>query len=372
MKKISRLTAALAAAAIIFSGCGKLEDSAGTAAAQTTDTAETTGTSQTRAATEAETTLVSDVSEAPVQTTAEISKAKGYEKYVGYTPTAEELDAVTKLAAEQYNAILAKDADTYYRTLDLKGLFGDGDYGKFEDYQIEYWDKGTTENNNDYIIFVDTCFSVLWDKAYIDDPSLMTDSGEEWRDGDEDEESEEQEKPYSPLHKASDSISADFFRTADPHDERLNGEELTGAYFFFDYHDKIQKDGSEYKPLSENAAVSDIQFFSSLKYGDGRYFEFSLTFKDGDDTITIPRVLGWVKTGGECGVELDFDGCWKIYSSDDSVELPEEDAEALVALGIEQYNAIITRDADAYVKTLNLAKLLEAKDKAELAEERGR
>ena len=343
MKTKAKLISAITAAVLMLAGCGPVENAASVTDSQDNPApAEGSGTESTAGTAEG-----SDQ---------DIRVAEGFEKCVGYIPSAEELDALSCLAVRQYNAVLGRDADSYFETLNIRSLFC-GDYDEYERRVDDLLENDDYDSY--YYQFTDLYSRLLADWAYADDPSLTYGSEDEYWDDDfegEDEETSddaEPDKPFTPARKGFDNISADFYRTADPLDERL-GFELSSSYFYFDYH---SDERGSFKPISEGAVPALKELYSSAEADGGKYIEFSADLTDGSETVHIPHVLGWIQYG-EYGVSVDF--CeWTIYNKDYSVELSDEDAQALIRLGAEQYNAIVTRDAAAYLKTVGLDKSME-------------
>ncbi|MCR5123138.1 MAG: hypothetical protein K6B74_12060, partial [Ruminococcus sp.] len=289
--------------------------------------------------------------------------AAGYEKYAEYSPSDEEMSGLVQLAREQYNAILGRDPDAYFRTLNIREMFDHGDYKSFHETMINHPGReGFSEINR----VKDNFETLLWDKVCIDDPTFA--SGEYW-DYCEDEWDEENPEAYtSPEEKAAaayqqalDTISADFYRTADPYSKNLAGAMLTSDYFYPVYNSDTMDD---FKSVGSGAVCSGVTLYSAIKVDGDIYIEFAAEFTDGSETVKIPHACGWIKDG-ESGALVSLTE-WTIYGKDTSVVLPEADEQALIKLAVEQYNAIVTRDAEAYLKTVNLDKALEGLTKEEI------
>lgn len=353
MKSTKEFIAAFTAGmlAVSLAGCGSVEEENKAGAAQTASEAETAEVlkNDTADSSESENT---DKTEIANETTGDvkISAAAGFENYVNFTPAADEMSALAQLAREQYNAVLGKDPEAYFRTLNIRAPFENGDFDKFRKLSQNAADSSACY---DYFGFVSSFESILWDWACFDDPSLLSESSWEDEDGGD--------VTQTIYQKALDGINADFFKNADPFDKNLAGMEIYASYFYPDYNSDSMEG---FKPVSDGAVCSGVELFSAFEYNGCRCIEFSADFTNGGETVHIPYVRGWIKDG-EKSVLTFFEEA-TMYCKDTSVELSKEDEQAIMKLGAEQYNAIVTRDAEAYLKTVNLDKSLEGLSKEEI------
>ena len=367
MKTTLKLVSAMTAALLMLTGCGSVNDEDNAGAVQAVSETVTSAVKNAELYKSAESSDSSEsenaVKAAETSGGIKITVAQGFENSTRYTPSAEEMSVLVQLAVEQYNAILGRDPDAYFRTLDLRGLFAHGD---FKAYRDDINKKEGYEGQSSIFNYTVGFESLLWDKVSIDDPSFAT--GEYWDEceGDWDEEDPEtwtsaEDKTLSAYQQALDSMSADFYRTADPYSSNLAGAELSSEYFYPVYYsDRMES----FKPVSSGAVPVGVTLYSSLEFDGGKYIEFSADLKDGGETVHIPHIIGWLKDG-ESGVSVRFSE-ETLYIRDRSTEISAEEEQALLKLGMEQYNAIITRDAAGYLGTVNLDKALEGITKEDI------
>ncbi len=363
MKSTMKLISAMTAAMLMLAGCGSVENENNSGAAQAVSETVTSASQEAEAPDSSES-EPAEKTNAPAEST-KYKVAGGFEKCVGYKPSDEEIDTLTELAREQYNAILDRDAEAYFRTLNIRELFDHGDY---KGYREALKKHDGEEGYSDVWLYAVRFEDLIFDKATIDNPGFAT--GEFWADCEDDWDEEDpdtwtpaEQKSLNAYQQALDSMDADYFRTADPYSENLAGMELTSDYFYPVYYSD-RMDG--FKTVGSGAVCTGVTLYSTLKYDGGKYIEFSADFTDGSETVHIPHVVGWIKDG-QSGASLSLTE-WTIYGMDRSAELSDEQVQALIKLGTEQYNAIVTRDAEAYLNTLGLEKALEGLTKEKILE----
>ena len=177
----------------------------------------------------------------------------------GCAVSEEQADSAVRLAAEQYNAILAGDAEKYLETAGYDVLFDGGEYFNKKENSREH------DGNGAYGEIMKVERDILYD--------IMELSGEDMT-----------------LAEAYAYLNADRLGSYSAEDV-FYAEGISSSFYETRY-----TDGSVFKPLGENYTYT-YRLISSEEKDSGIYFKLEVCFSDGGESFCLPAVYGWVKNG---------------------------------------------------------------------------
>ncbi len=367
--KINRITAALLAATLALTavGCGKADaDKNAASAADDSRPAETQAAETT--VTEAQVTETTETAE--TEKSAESGTAEGKIRKIGfsefcdhvdYKPTKEEALTLAELAVKQYNAVLERDGEAYYGTLGVKALFNDEDFEPQADELISY--GAGSDLSARKAVFA--CYTGLMTEFIrLDNAGRFEELRGLWNEADY----EAWLNKNAHIVAASADEFADLFKEYDPDSERY--EEAYSSYFSNGYLSETMKNEPEagIKTLSGDLTYK-VMMIAGEEVGSKKYIMAKITAYDGDEELVTIKTLGFLY-GSEAGVYTDdYDiAAYNAYTERlDELgqdDLSEAEKNILSGLAMHQYNAIVSRDAEEYLKTLNITGLFGSEDTA--------
>ena len=167
---------------------------------------------------------------------------------------------------------------------------------------------------------------------------------------------------------ASADEFADLFKEYDPDSERY--ERVYGPYFSYAYLSETMKNEPEagIKTLSGDLTYK-VMMIAGEEIGSKKYIMAKITAYDGDEELVTIETLGFLY-GSEAGVYTDsyeiaaYNAYIDRLYEQGQYDLSEAEKNILTGLAMQQYNAIVSRDAEDYLKTLNIKGLFGSEDTA--------
>ena len=393
--KMSRITAALLAATMALTavGCGDVgeDKSAAAAVSETGGTAETQAAETTAAAASAAETASAGTSGKLLtaeEKIRELGEAEGIDDSSGtrvkYKPSYEEAATLAELAVKQYNAVLERDGETYFETLSVKDMFEDVEFKSIWDELIMF--------GNDVSARVDvfTYYSII----LIDNVMMNhADHFEKRTSTMTDEEFDAFQDEFVHLLAASpDEGTAGLFPKYYP-EITVQYDDLDSSYFSKAELSYLLREEPEtgVKTVSGDLTYK-VMLTSSEEIGSTKYIMADITVFDGDEELLTMTTAGFIN-GSKAGVYTDdyeiaaYEAykaaelaaykaaeaeALKAAGADEDIDptniilcpLSEAEKNILIGLAIQQYNAIVSRDAEEYLKTLNIKGLFGSEDTA--------